>query len=235
MTGLALVGRSVPHFGTVGRWEGTGDFQGEPRVPDADVALEAWGLSEGAGGPSGQGGRVLVADLQATAGDCKGALWGRAVGGAGAAVFEAKAADEKTKTRALSAFRRLPAYAAMQKEYASQKGLQDPARWEDFESGKPEVRAIALPNGSALVTVSISAGTGCGSFGGTLSAAWRLANGVLTPVKDADGRALVPASAADVDGDGGMDFLFKQAVLRSYGGKYDRWEELIVPFLDCEC
>jgi len=235
VTGFALIGRVTPHFGTVARWNGTGDFQGEPRMPDREVADDAWGLSGGGGSASGEGGRILVAELKSASGDCASALWGRPAGGAPVKLTEAVPADPKTRDLALAELRKLPAYAALQKDYEPQKGPNGTARWEDFDGAKPDVRVMAHAAGVTLVTVSATAGRGCGDFGGALSAAWEMRGSTLTLVKDADSEALAPMSAGDVDGDGRIELIFQEAVLRSSGARYDHWDRLVVPFLDCGC
>jgi hypothetical protein len=94
---------------------------------------------------------------------------------------------------------------------------------------------MALPSGATLVTVSATAGTGCGDFGASLGAAWELGGPTPKLVTEPDGQGLVPSSAGDVDGDGRVEMIFPEGVLRSSGARYDRWEQLVIPFLDCGC
>ena len=66
----------------------------------------------------------------------------------------------------------------------------------------PRIMAAVCRSGcDLLLTISISAGTGCGSFGGTLSAAWEEHEGTLVLVKEPRSEELSPTSAGDVDGD----------------------------------
>ncbi len=92
---------------------------------------------------------------------------------------------------------------------------------------------MALPSGASLVTLRAS--RGCSEFEATLSAAWEIGGPAPKLVKEPDAQPLLPSSAGDVDGDGSVEMIFDQGVLRSSGARYDRWEQLVVPYLDCGC
>jgi hypothetical protein len=153
----------------------------------------------------------------------------------GLTLAEAKPADDATRGKVLEELRKLPAWAELQKEYEAQKGAGDPAKWDEAKGQKPQIFVMELPGGLSLVTASVTAGEGCGAFGATLSAAWELKGGKLTLVRDADGQELIPLSAGDLDGDGRPEILLDEGVLRSSGTRYDRWDRLAIPFLDCGC
>jgi hypothetical protein len=223
---LFIAGRVFPHFGTKSYWSGTGDSAGEPKPPADVVAREAWDLS--------RGGRLLVAEVKPASGDCKGALWGRESAPAKPVLAEGVPADAKTEALALAELRKTKAWAATQTDYQAQKEPQDPAKWDAFES-KPVARVFPHPSGTTLVTLSIVSGSGCGTFGATLSGAWELKNGALTALKDASGDDLVPLSAGDVDGDGKLELVVPEGLLRLKGAKYETANKLHVPFLDCGC
>jgi hypothetical protein len=223
---LFLAGRVVPHFGTMNYWSGTGDSAGEPKPPADVVAREAWDIS--------RGGRLLVAEVKTASGDCKGALWGRASAPAKPVLTAGVPADATTAALALAELRKTKAWAATQADYLAQKEPQDPEKWDAFES-KPVARVFAHPSGTTLVTLSIVSGTGCDNFGATLSGAWELKNGALTALKDASGDELVPLSAGDVDGDGKLELVVPEGLLRLKGAKYETANKLQVPFLDCGC
>ncbi|HSN99234.1 MAG TPA: hypothetical protein VLS89_13155 [Candidatus Nanopelagicales bacterium] len=252
VTGFSLLGRVTPHFGTVGRWDGKGESEGKPPLSSGEIAQEAWDLT--AGSEAAPGGRLLVAMLSQVTGKCEEGLWGRVVekGDGGAetreakgdakpkeakalAVVEAKAADDATREKVMAELRKLPTWAEIQKDYEGQKAGGDAAQWDGYQDAKPTVLVMELPGGVSLVTASVTAGAGCGGFGATLSAAWELKDGKLTLVRDPDGQGLLPLSAADVDGDGRFELFLQEGVIRSSGTRYDRWDRLAIPFLDCGC
>ena len=227
VSGLSIIGRVTPHFGTRAQWTATGDHQGEPRPSPARIAEEAWSLSAG----TGESGRLLVGEVHADKGRCEGALWGRAVAGNKPALVAARPADAATRALALAALRKTKAYAETQARYAGEKEAKDPARWEDFDA---QVKALVFPHPSGtLVTLSIRAGTGCGIFGGTLSAVWEQKGGALEALQEPSDQELAPTSAGDIDEDGTTDLLAPEHVVRP--GKRDAVIKLTVPFLDCGC
>ncbi len=230
---LSMVGRVIPHFGRVSQWSGTGDFAGQPKASQGEIAEDAWGLSGNLGGGE-RNGRVLVGEIKAEKGDCKGALWGRPVQPTKPVIVPGTNADPATRALAFAALKKTTAFAATQARYASEKQPTDPAHWEDFDA-HVEARTFRHPSGTTIVTLSITSGVGCGSFGATLSAAWESKNGALVTVREPDERALVPVSASDVDGDGSIELLFEEGVLQKSGGSYTKWEKLEIPFLDCGC
>ena len=228
---LSVIGRVVPHFGTKAHWTSTGDFEGHSKPPARVIAEEAWDLSSG----HGESGRALVGVVRPETGDCKGALWGRVVQAEKPVMVAARPADAATKERALAELRKTKAYADLQRTYQAEKEPDGPPRWEDFDS-KTTALVFDHPKGGTIVTLSIRAGAGCGTFGGTLSAAWQQKGERLVPVKDPSGEELAPVSAGDVDGDGNVDLLLDgQGLLRSKGGKLGAPRKLHVPMLDCGC
>lgn len=227
---LGLLGRVTPHFGTTTRWTSTGDHRGEPTPAPAAIASEAWSLTEG----GGESGRVLVGEVTPSAGDCKGALWGRAARADQPALVEALPADAATRALALAELRKTKAYGELQRTYVSEKAPTDPARWEDFEA-KVSALAFAHPAGQTIITLSIESWAGCGSFGATLSAAWEQKGTALVPVNGPEGQAFAPESAGDVDGDGKIDLIWPDGLLRSKGAKFATPTKLVIPMLDCGC
>jgi hypothetical protein len=223
---FSIQSRVTPHFGTIAHWTSTGDFQGEPKPPAAQVASEAWGM----------GTLVLVGQVKQEKGDCAKAIWGRAASSEKMLVAEAKKTEPATKNAMLTEIRKSKQYQDLQSTYLKEKEAKDPPRWEDFT---PTITALEFdhPSGTKIVTLSINAGTGCGSFGGTLAQAWTMQkDGKLTAILDPSGEDLSPMSAADVDGDGQLDLLFNEAIMHAKpSGKLDARQKLEVPFLDCGC
>jgi len=228
VTSFNFLGRVRPHFGTVALWDGKGEPKTAP-ISDGEIARDAWELS-------GSGGRMLVARVEPVKGSCDAALWARVAVADKAApeLAEAAPADDATRDRALDALRKLPAYAELQKEFEQQGGKPE-QRWEEHGGAKPVVLAAKHPSGVTLVTVSIRVGKGCDEFGATLSAVWEEKDGKLELVREPEGQELAPFSAGDVDGDGKLELIVEEGVLRTSGTRYDRWDQLQVPNLDCDC
>lgn len=229
-TGLAVVGRVVPHFGVKARWTGTGDFEGEPRPPESEIAAEAWALSEGGAAESG---RLLVAAVRPDEGRCEGALWARLEGPSPPTLVASRPASAALRDRALAELRKTKAYVEAQARYVSEKAAGDPARWEDFEA-TTKVVAFPHPTGT-VVSVAVRAGAGCGTFGAMMSASWIERGGVLSPFGPAEAVDELPRSVGDIDGDGELDLVFEEALLRGAGGKAAARVSLPIPFLDCDC
>ncbi|EYF04880.1 nuclear transport factor 2 family protein [Chondromyces apiculatus] len=148
---------------------------------------------------------------------------------------EARPADDATRDKVLEAFRKLPAYEAIQKEYGTAKAAGDPEHWEEFQGGKPEVFVMELPGGLTLIAANLSAGAACGGFGAALSAIWESKGGKLTLVREPEGETLRPWVADDVDGDGKFEILLEEGVLLTSGTRYDRWNRLAIPALGSGC
>lgn len=235
VSGLSVVGRVVPHFGTVNRWNGTGDSAGEPKPAPEIVAQEAWDLSGRESG-SQESGRLVVADVKTDSGDCTGAIWGRviAAGASKTPMASAKPASAETKALMLTELRKTKAYTETQARYVSEKEPKDPPKWEDFD---PNVTALTFEHETlgTVVSISIHAGAGCGSFGGSISAVWEKKGSTLRPLRDASTDEIAPLSAGDVDGDGKIDLLEREGILRSKGDKLEAPAKITVPDFDCGC
>lgn len=227
---LSVVARVIPHFGTMNEWTSSGDYAGQPKPPIDEVARQAWDLASGLD----ESGRALVGEVRPEKGDCKGALWGRVVQADKPVVVAGTPADAATKQQALAELRKTKAYAALQKRYESEKEPAGPVRWEDFE---PNLKVLIFDHPKAkIVTLSLRAGAGCATFGGTLSSVWEQKGGKLVAIADPSGEELAPLSAGDVDGDGKIDLVLdQQGLIRWKGGQLGAVRKLAVPMLDCGC
>lgn len=232
ITGFVLLGRITPHFGTRQQWE---IKDRDPRMQDAQVANEAWALTSGQ-----PGGRVLAGTLGPVSGDCKGALLARPASATELEVAAAKDADQALRTLALAAFRKLPAHATLQKEFAATvKGAKGP--WDTYLGATPRVVVMRHKKvNKILVAVTAQAGVGCGEFEAELWGAWQVVEQagkqVLEPLAAPPAWQLYrPEAALDVDGDGELELLIDGGLLRLGKDGYKEWQRLQVPNLDCHC
>lgn len=228
---LGVVTRVVPHFGTVQDWQGT---DGGPKADDAAIATALVEL----GGAGVRAGKVTPAAGQS----CKDARWFR-----GADAPEAKplakstAVDAALLAAATAALQRDPAYAALQKDYATEVADPKPAQWWAWED---KAEAVLLTgNGKTYLAVHKRAGDFCGGFGAELGAIWQVVQDGPKPVLQllAVGPQVGPVEAAlDADGDGEAEFviplLFEGTELwRKVGPTWKAVDTHDVPYLDCPC
>ena len=221
---VALVGRVSPHEGTLSRWRGGEDDQA-PLTPAA-IAGEAWAVATEGGGV------VLAGELDADG--CEGALWAGLADTPAPEFHASEAADAETESRALAAFRALPAWAEVAARYHDEVREERAPRWDTHGESRPTVNVIDL-GASRLVVVTADVGGGCGDFGATQTTIFRDGARGLEVVGAPIDASFVPTSAADVDGDGALDLVLPNGVRRAIGGSFERAEAIEVPFLGCPC
>lgn len=232
VTGLVLLARVTPHFGTRQYWE---EKKEDRRAFNDQVAREGWALTEGQ-----TGGQVLAGILSPVEGDCQGAVLARAASAPELELAAAKDAGPELRAMAMAAFRKLPAHAKLQKEFTDT--LKDAGGpWDAFEGAKPRV-VIMRHAGSnkSVVTVSARAGVGCGEFEAELWGAWQLEGegkaATLKPLASPPAWQIYsPEAALDVDGDGELELLIDGGLLRIGGSGFELWKRLVIPNLDCHC
>ncbi len=229
---LALLSRVRPHFGTVNYWKG--DEGGKP-LPSAKIAKEAWDL--------GDAGRLLVGRIKPVkANECRGTLWARDAAEAEPAVIGPVSVQPLLLKAAQTAFRKLKGYGEIQKSYIEMTSLPRPKYWDKFEGGAPKISILANADGSQkYIAMAATAGTGCGDFIGEYWAIWRVMGSddkprlVLVTDDRAPGRYFMPRTAADIDGDGTLEFIGTDAVLQPVGAVLRETDGVEVPDLDCPC
>jgi hypothetical protein len=175
---------------------------------------------------------TLAVRLAPMRGDCATAAWARE-----AYLPEPMLAfwddDEGTTTSvALAAFRELPAYREIQKQYRKETGQKGP--WHEQEGFSLEYR----PYSNDRVVVVSASGGGCGEFEAALTAVIRVRGAEAAVLATYDLPMRVTESA-DMDGDGKLDFvitedLFDRAILSSKDN-YRRKSSLSIPFVGCRC
>jgi hypothetical protein len=219
ITGFALVSRAIPHFGQRIEWA---------ENPKSAAPDEFWEIG-------------TTALIGLTDG-CHDSVWARA-----ASLGEIKAilrsaptpTDEK---RVLAAFRALPEYKAIAKDFASDYEGSD--AWED--AGTLAVTEYQTKPNALVSVVAAFDDEGCGGFHATLWAIFRIeSGGKLTLVNDPSSQVARPAFAAEVDGK--PSFFYRGSDTWDFGvewgriapgeksGTMVRAGELSVPYWDCPC
>lgn len=223
---------ALPHFGMQQAWAGEG---GLPKAPPAQIAAEIWGIAR-------DDERFVVGVLDH---ECHG-VW---VVTQARPFTLASAPSAALRERALSAFKTLPGYAALQARFAkdAQGTSTDPAQpWETLDGVLNVVEVRSSPTASLLV-VAASGGTGCAEFGGNLSAIWKVSGSSATPTltlrgvfKDAPGLLQVNG-AVDQNADGTLELLAGPgandaiSVLRLAASGYESTTLLTISNWDCGC
>lgn len=230
VSALALRGHVIPHFSFARDDEGN-----DAGWPEAKLVEEGWALSA-------QGGRALVGVLDPP---CPGSLWALRAGDPLPRVYSPKPPEGALRDAALKAFQRLPEYALIQRRYAEeQPGARGP--WHlDPTRHQLELRVFERQAGSRVVLVSATAGEGCSSFTGVLTALFDVRPGAPPRLEHpaAIEAALVdPVSAFDLDGDGQLEILNVQAGISRFrhliyrqGAGLVAPQLLRLPDLECPC
>lgn len=231
---LHVLARVGPHFGTVQQWQG---HEGQPRPADAEIAKE---IGELAGDT-----KMLVGRLEGARG-CHDATWARgARAAASPAWIAAGEVPADVRDKALAALRALPGYLALQKAWAGETKAPRPRWWDEHDGAKAAVVAMRDGDGSVrFVAAKAVAGDGCASFRGEFWAIWQVGKaaegqgaGALTLLTDPGdpGPPFLPTAAIDLDGDGRMELLDAEQLVRPLGTGYKRTESVIPLSFDCPC
>ena len=218
---LSLVAGGTPHFGEVQTWDGDPAMSEDGKVwPPADRAQAIWDMAT----------PYLVGELSITGG-CTAVV---AIDPATTAVVYARQPDGPADGPAVAAFSKLPAYAAIQKEYTGSYDGQ--GEWAPTPSTE-----VYTGGGRRFVVVWAQEGDGCGEFGGALSAVFEDKGGKLTQVPGPDG-VLDVSLIVDTDGDGAVEIIGKVDDYRMMAGHYEATAtgmapitEVSFPNNDCGC
>jgi hypothetical protein len=188
----------TPDPATAEIWDGCA----EPPLAPAAIAEDIWRASTAAG-------RTLVAEFSAP---CRGALLAVDPDLPAPLIAAPEPASAELGERALTAFRRLPAYAELQTRYKAQQPNAEGA-WDDHDARRG-VWSLRLPAHASLVFVSVEAGTRCAKFSGSLSALWaESADGasaaldLLLVPKALDEQRMTPSAVVDLDASGNPALL----------------------------
>jgi hypothetical protein len=225
VVGFTLRAQIVPHFGMIQNFRGE---LGTPPSTPTQIAAELWELAEG-------GGQALIGKLEPP---CAGSLWALDAAKTAPAIAKAEPVSDDLKRQAVKAFRSLPSYATVQKQFVAEKKT---GRWEEYENAAPSVTSFRSETGVVILGVAAQSGPGCGDFYGSLSAVFAMRPGQRLELLD-EPAALAPLAAFDLDGNGTFELLFAEAPKsderllwrrEARGGTLTRLFN--VPFLDCPC
>jgi len=229
IVGFELYAEVIPHFGMVMSWHGQ---NGEPALSEAKIAEQIWALAPGA---------ILIGKLSRP---CPG-LWALDAARTPPTTAAPEPASPELRATALRAFRALPQYAEIQKEFRSTAETPK-GRWEDYGSHLLEVSAFHFASKLTLVIVQAQAGNGCGDFANRLVALFGIRKGTLAELELIDTpdvpEGVFPSSAFDLDADGSLELLFGSArdastllLWRKTASGPSISTLFNVPFLDCGC
>jgi hypothetical protein len=216
---LWLVSGGTPHFGEVQTWNGDPSASDDGKVwTPAERAEAVWGMAT----------PYLVGELAVT-GDCKPVV---AIDTTTKAVVYGMTSNHDHPA-AVDAFKKLPAYAAIQKDFSDNYDGQ--GDW-----ATPGV-TIYSGNGRTFVEVSAQEGDGCGEFQGALSVIFEDKGGKLTALPGPDG-FLDVSLLLDTDGDGAVEVVGKVDDFRMMAGLYEAAASAMAPVIevsfpnnDCGC
>jgi ketosteroid isomerase-like protein len=217
----------IHHFGLIQIWDGTGDDGGE-RLSDEKVAAAL--LEPGDGRWD-----VWQVDPEA----CKGALWARekADDKPAATVF-APVDAAPFADKAAEAFRALTLFKVVQREFDADETVEvaEGTTWDTWDA-TVTTRAFAGADGVHYVARAVSAGTGCGTFGASAWALWRVKGETWTLMSDgeAPSDAFTPEAAADLDGDGQPEFTDGATLVQPVGAVWKATRDVKPPYYDCPC
>lgn len=217
------------HFGQVQIWDGTFDGldPSKDKVDDTTVAREVVDLAAG--------GVHEVAKVDAAA--CTGALWAREKVDTTAVVFTGVDAAPFAQ-RLREELRKTGAWKQVQKDFEADDTIEGKkGAWDEWESSL-SASAFAGPDGTTWVSLSVSAGSGCGTFGGATWGLFKVGQaGEWTLLSDGDnpGESIVPMAAFDADGDGKPEFSDGQTLIQPVGASWRATRSVAKPDFDCPC
>ncbi len=217
----------IHHFGQLQVWDGTHE-EGAERLSDDKVAVSLLEHGDGAWD-------VWQVDPEA----CKGALWARVKADDTPAAAVLGAVDPAPfAEKAAEAFRGLSLFKVVQREFEADDTLEvaDGTSWDTWDA-TVSTRAFAGADGVSYIARAVSAGTGCGTFGASAWALWRVKGDTWTLLSDGEtpGDAFTPEAAADLDGDGQPEFTDGATLVQPVGTVWRPTRSVKPPFYDCPC
>lgn len=223
---LSVVGGGTPHFGEVQAWNGDPSMSDDGKVvPPAERAELVFKM----GGPH------LVGELEVSGSCAPVVVIEGKTDGKAPQFFAPSEPFGEAEQAALKAFRALPEYKALQKEFKAD--WDGKGEW----AAQPFLRAFGAPGGKRYVVLSYAAPS-CGDFGGSLSALFEERGGKLVPLKLSDAPQFAPMALFDSDGDGEVEAVGPGGGFGSYetyfttrDGALSPAQQVRYPFNDCGC
>tara|TARA_R110002073_G_scaffold123819_5_gene267801 strand:+ start:89092 stop:90213 length:1122 start_codon:yes stop_codon:yes gene_type:complete len=193
------------------------------------------GMSEGGWDEYGEG-PLLVARISPDKGSCAEASWGRHAALSAPSIGRLSKGTKADRREARRAFRSTPAYRKFQKEFLAdgQKG-----KWDAYWDSELTIRVIRSPE-QELVFVEAQVG-GCGEFEAQLGTLFeRKADGTLHALSSENSFLADIEAAADIDGDGDLDFItqgdaYNRALMRRDDSGLTTQSENNVGIYFCRC
>lgn len=228
VTSLAVLAEATPHFGNRQHWDDLAGMGEGRKFSDAEVAQDIYELADGQG-------TALVALTDAKPDDCKLASWGH-VDGSKFTRYEIEYAPDKGLVEmAMDAFKTVPGYKEIQKDWKKYDG----AKGEWYESDGPgglQVTAIRGDDKTYMVARAQS-GTGCGDFYGQFWAMWEVTDGGFVLMSDpkVPGELNRIEAAADANGDGKVELITTDKVIGPVGPVHRVISNAEIPYFDCPC
>lgn len=227
-----LLSRVEPHFGARQGWSGDDEDENGVKIPafsDERIAEIAWDMTAD--------GKLLVAELVGTTGDCRDALFARATELPTLSTVVARRPSASLVAQAMEAFRKLPAYEAIEKTYRSSNQAKPSVSWTDSDGADVTMQEFSTSKGTFL-WVSAFGGEVCSEFSGRMNVLWKVSGtnakkfefGVLY---EGDGE-FTPHMLMQFPGDEVPSLLGRESILRKDTNVYEV-DQLDVPFLDCPC
>lgn len=224
---LSLVAGGTPHFGEVQMWNGDASMSDDGRVyTPAERAELVFAMST----------PYLVGELEVE-GSCAPVVVIEPAGGAAARApvfYPPSEPDADGEKVALKAYRALPEYKALQRE------------WKGEWSGKGEWAShplVRVYTGADKRYVAVSTSiVSCGEFSGDLSVLFEERKGKLVPVPLDGAPELRPTALFDSDGDGAIEAVAPGSGFGNYetyltvrDGALTPAAQVVYPFNDCGC
>jgi hypothetical protein len=221
--------KAEPHFGMRQAWTGE---EGATKATSREIAEQIWKIAR-------DDERFAVAVLDH---ECHG-VWAMTHA---ASFISAAPPAAPLRVAALSAFKALPAYRELQARFARESANPKQA-WESVDGELHVVELRSTPD-TALLVVSARGGVGCATFGGNLSAIWKVtgadarATFTLRGVFKDSADLLKVHGAVDQNADGSLELLagpdvFAEeiSVLRLGASGYARKVLFSTSSWDCGC
>jgi len=229
---LAVHAEATAHYSNRMDWDGTSGAADARKHTDAEVASAIYDMAA-------DGGTSLVALTDAKPADCEGAAWGhhdkvRIVQYQITGYDAAGQFDEE-----LAAFKTLPGYRALQKEWTSARGGKGPWYRAHDENG---LRGYRIDGGSMRYTLIQASATPneCDSFEGEFWALYLHTDEELMLLSDGEEPGVLGElrAATDSDGDGVVELITADEIVESDGAKKPVHRVKVrmkKPDFDCAC